>query len=114
MVGWSSSCLWKGIFSPSHAVEEINGINDIRHFFDSIVVETPLPDYVYALLDVLQRHDVPFAKYDARAPPAVYVQFSKAKDLPQNFTAVGDSVMQVNPIKGQGIAKATAEIVTLN
>ncbi|KIJ31551.1 hypothetical protein M422DRAFT_783737 [Sphaerobolus stellatus SS14] len=94
--------------------EDINDIDDIRHFCDNMVMEVSLPKYHYTLLDILQRHNVPFSKYGIRTPHPVYIQYAKAKDLPSNFIAIGDAVMQVNAYKGQGIAKASTDVVTLN
>ncbi|KIJ34486.1 hypothetical protein M422DRAFT_52011 [Sphaerobolus stellatus SS14] len=80
--------------------EDINDIDDIRHFCDNMVMEVPLPKYHHTLLDILQHHNVPFSKYGIRTPHPVYIQYAKAKDLPINFIAIGDAVMQVNAYKG--------------
>ncbi|KIJ34442.1 hypothetical protein M422DRAFT_263396 [Sphaerobolus stellatus SS14] len=94
--------------------EEINDFDDLRRFYGSMVMEKPLPQYTYTLLDILERHNIPFSKYGVRTPHPVYIRYAQAKDLPQNFIAIGDAAMQFNPIKGQGVAKATTEVVTLN
>ena len=46
--------------------EEINDFDDLRHFYDSMVMEKPLPQHIYTLLDILERHNIPFSKYGVR------------------------------------------------
>ncbi|KIJ35409.1 hypothetical protein M422DRAFT_262371 [Sphaerobolus stellatus SS14] len=94
--------------------EEIERMDNIREYYHNLVMEVPLPKYIYTILDILEKHRVPFSKYAIRTPYPVYIQYAKAKGLPSNFIAIGDSVMQLNPIKGQGASKACAEVVSLN
>ncbi|KIJ23542.1 hypothetical protein M422DRAFT_275857 [Sphaerobolus stellatus SS14] len=91
--------------------EETNEIEDIRQFFKNMVMEEPLQPYMYTLLDVLENRGISFSFSTLRCP---YVQYAKAQKLPSNFVGIGDAVMQFNPIKGQGIAKASVEVITLN
>ncbi|KIJ26882.1 hypothetical protein M422DRAFT_55321 [Sphaerobolus stellatus SS14] len=94
--------------------EEINEIEDIRQFFKNMVMEEPLQPYMYTLLDVLESHGIHFSKSTLRCPNPAYVQYAKTQKLPSNFVGIGDAVMQFNPIRGQGTAKASAEVITLN
>ncbi|KAK0466721.1 uncharacterized protein EV420DRAFT_1698330 [Desarmillaria tabescens] len=49
-----------------------------------------------------------------RVPPTTYVRFEDAVNLPSNWVAIGDSVMRVNPVFGQGCTKALIGAVCLN
>ncbi|KIJ31554.1 hypothetical protein M422DRAFT_266694 [Sphaerobolus stellatus SS14] len=94
--------------------EETNEIEDIRQFFKNMVMEEPLQPYMYTLLDVLENRGISFSKSTLRCPNPAYVQYAKTQRLPSNFVGIGDAVMQFNPIKGQGIAKASVEVIALN
>ncbi|KAG6830467.1 hypothetical protein H0H87_008040 [Tephrocybe sp. NHM501043] len=46
--------------------------------------------------------------------PSSYVRYHRAANLPDNWIAIGDSVMKINPADGQGCSKATIGAMILN
>ncbi|KAF8510624.1 hypothetical protein JB92DRAFT_2831512 [Gautieria morchelliformis] len=89
-------------------------VADLRSFMSHLVPARPIPGWVHAMLDLFEQEDVPATYCFSRCPPTIYIQYHRAKNLPSNFIAVGDSVLQVNPVAGQGCTKAFVEAVTLN
>lgn len=49
-----------------------------------------------------------------KLPPSSRVHFDRARGLPCNFVAVGDSVYRLNPVYGQGITQTSVMISTLD
>ncbi|KZT32359.1 hypothetical protein SISSUDRAFT_1133201 [Sistotremastrum suecicum HHB10207 ss-3] len=91
-------------------------INDIRTVIAKFAGPDPVPAYVYQLLDILEDHCEESAAYlDARCAPFSFVKYHGVADqLPNNFIAIGDSLMILNPIRGQGCIKAMIGAATLN
>lgn len=92
-------------------------ISDLRIFFRSLKGIDPVPDFMYRMLDVLEKTgaDQKATYSDARVPPCYYVKYHEVSDkMPSNFVALGDSVMRVNPVRGQGCTKATIGVATLS
>ena len=54
------------------------------------------------MLDLIEEHENDLNAHftDAVAGPLSYIQYHKAETLPDNFVAVGDAVMKLNPIYG--------------
>ncbi|KAF8577654.1 hypothetical protein K439DRAFT_535242 [Ramaria rubella] len=94
--------------------EQMTCVADIRDFVSRIIVTRPIDSWVYKMLDLFEAERVPATYVHSRCPPSVYIEYHCAKKLPSNFIAVGDSIMQLNPIRGQGISKACIEAVSLN
>jgi 2-polyprenyl-6-methoxyphenol hydroxylase-like FAD-dependent oxidoreductase len=43
------------------------------------------------------------------------MRYSKhAASLPSNFVALGDAIVRLNPVSGQGMAKAAVEVIALD
>ena len=78
-------------------------IDDVRTFIKSLKGLDPVPDYIFKILDALDKSGAESqASYtDVRVPPCHLVKYHEKKDiLPTNFVAIGDSVSRVNPIRG--------------
>ncbi|KAF8577645.1 hypothetical protein K439DRAFT_1639514 [Ramaria rubella] len=95
-------------------VEELQSIADLKVWISKIISNQPIPDWIYSTLDLLEAEEVPFTCKLTRCPPSVYVRYNRAQGLPSNFIALGDSVLQINPVRGQGCTKACVEAVSLN
>ncbi|KAF8524139.1 hypothetical protein BU17DRAFT_43208 [Hysterangium stoloniferum] len=96
------------------AHEQITNIDDIMMFLLRMNSASPLPHWIQLMLTLFKQETVPTTFAYARAPPSVYVRYYQAQNLPSNFIAIGDSVLQLNPIRGQGCTKACVEAVSLN
>ncbi|KAF8529996.1 hypothetical protein JB92DRAFT_2859327 [Gautieria morchelliformis] len=94
--------------------ERMTSIDDIKKFLSEMVVLHPFPDWIFRLLGLFEEEQVPSTYVYARCPPSVYIQFHLAKNIPPNFIAIGDSVLNLNPVRGHGCTKACVEAVTLN
>ncbi|KAF8510618.1 hypothetical protein JB92DRAFT_2938838 [Gautieria morchelliformis] len=92
----------------------IGCVADLRSFRSQLVPARPIPGWVHAMLDLFEQEDVPAIYCFSRCPPTIYIRYHRVKNLPSNPIAVGDSVLQVNPVAGQGCTKAFVEAVTLN
>ncbi|KZS95632.1 hypothetical protein SISNIDRAFT_483856 [Sistotremastrum niveocremeum HHB9708] len=92
-------------------------VADVRTFISQIKSLEPIPHYVFKLLDSLETNDCDAsATYtDVKVPPSTFVKYHEvAEKLPSNLIALGDSVIRVNPIRGQGCTKAMIGAVTLS
>lgn len=47
--------------------EKIEDMDGIREYYNNLVMEVPLPKYMYMMLDILEKHGIPFSKYAVRA-----------------------------------------------
>ena len=93
-------------------------LDDVKAFARTLVLDKPIPEWFFQLLDLL--HEVEdsmtiahvrvrkcpsqFALiylHGIRWPaPTSYIRYKQADNLPNNWIAIGDSVMRVNPIYG--------------
>ncbi|KZS91698.1 hypothetical protein SISNIDRAFT_413834 [Sistotremastrum niveocremeum HHB9708] len=92
-------------------------IADLRNFMRRIKSAEPLPDHLFQIMDALEDNECDrSATYnDIRASPSHFVKFHQVVDkLPSNLIAIGDSVIKLNPVKGQGCTKAMIGAVTLS
>ncbi|KAF8479823.1 hypothetical protein JB92DRAFT_3102191 [Gautieria morchelliformis] len=94
--------------------ERMTSIADIKKFLSEMVVLRPVPDWIFRLLELFEQEQVPSTYVYARCTPTVYIQYHLARNIPSNFIAIGDSVLNLNPVRGQGCTKACVEAVTLN
>jgi hypothetical protein len=95
----------------------MTSIDDIKKFLSGMVVLSPIPDWIFRLLELFEEEQVPSTYSHARcrtfilitfeltlitrcAAPSVYVQYHLAKNIPSNFIAIGDSVLKLNPVRG--------------
>jgi len=81
-------------------------LGGVQSFADSMVVSEPLPSWFFRLLQMLHEVVDSMMVDSLRIPPASFVRYHQARDLPANYIAIGDSVMCLNPVFGQGTTKA--------
>ncbi|EGN97883.1 hypothetical protein SERLA73DRAFT_169006 [Serpula lacrymans var. lacrymans S7.3] len=92
-------------------------IDGVKKFARSMVMDVPLPDWLFQVLDMLEEdpqvQETMTVSY-VRVPPACYYRFHMATNLPSNWVALGDSVMRINPVFGTGIAKTIYGLLSLS
>ncbi|KAJ7829875.1 hypothetical protein B0H14DRAFT_3716327 [Mycena olivaceomarginata] len=77
---------------------------------------SPLPSWFFEAVEILCER-CPEPSFDnIKIPDQSYVRYHSVLGgtLPSNFIAVGDSNLQLNPVYGQGFAKAILNAITLN
>ncbi|KAK0501776.1 hypothetical protein EDD18DRAFT_1144312 [Armillaria luteobubalina] len=89
-------------------------LEEIKKYTQSMVVRVPIPLWVFQVLDLLEEVEDSMTCSQVPFAGASYIRFDKAVNLPPNWIAIGDSVMKVNPLFGQGIAKALMGTICLN
>ncbi|KAF5343450.1 hypothetical protein D9758_011827 [Tetrapyrgos nigripes] len=87
--------------------------DQLESFVRSVKGRDPVPDWVPTMVGILASQGKPEFER-VRIPKCKYVQYHLMKKLPQNFVAMGDSVLQLNPLYGQGSLMAMLGVVTLN
>ncbi|KAG8913449.1 26S proteasome regulatory subunit 8, partial [Tulasnella sp. 417] len=96
--------------------ESPHSIAELRIYVKSLYGQENLPDWAWTLLDFLEEHEEVCSPFHAEAKvgPLNWIRWHQAKDLPPNFIAVGDAIMKLNPVYGQGITKACLDATTLD
>ncbi|KAG9029738.1 hypothetical protein FRB95_004940 [Tulasnella sp. JGI-2019a] len=91
-------------------------IPETRAYIQSMVGSERTPPFVFELLDVLEEHEEEISPwvYDAMIGKMNYIPYHDAKRLPSNWVAVGDAVMRLNPVYGQGCTKAMIDVTSLD
>ncbi|KAH7875548.1 uncharacterized protein C8R40DRAFT_1104550 [Lentinula edodes] len=74
----------------------------------------PIPGWLYEAIDILEEAQPEIQFSHVRIPPTAYIQYHRTVNLPSNFVALGDSVLSVDPIYGQGCTKALIGAAVLN
>ncbi|KAK0197957.1 hypothetical protein F5146DRAFT_1017606 [Armillaria mellea] len=80
----------------------------------SLVTEKPIPETFFKMLDMLDEVKDTMTCSQVRYPGSSYIKYENAVNLPANWVALGDSVMRVNPIYGQGCSKAIFGAICLD
>ncbi|KAM6501577.1 hypothetical protein JOM56_001554 [Amanita muscaria] len=89
-------------------------LDEVEAFARSLKVETPIPEWWYDTLHLLKEVEDKMTKKVVPMPPSVYTAFHRARNMPSNWIAVGDSIMTINPILAQGVSKVLLGVATLN
>ncbi|KAG8929360.1 hypothetical protein FRC02_005706 [Tulasnella sp. 418] len=99
--GWGISERPKTVEEMSRILKNFNG-------------HKPIPNWLFQTIDMVSKYLDPSSSTDIRVPPLTYVRYDKAQVLPENFVALGDSLIRTNPVFGQGCAKIATEAILLN
>ncbi|KAJ7237466.1 hypothetical protein B0H12DRAFT_107191 [Mycena haematopus] len=94
---------------PRTTAEVVPCITNFRGF------KAPIPSWFIEAIELLCEHGNP--SFDAiKTPPQSFVRYDSLTpgDLPSNFIAMGDASLQLNPVHGQGFAKAIMNGMALN
>ncbi|PBL00011.1 hypothetical protein ARMGADRAFT_959754 [Armillaria gallica] len=89
-------------------------LDEVKHYVRAMVTKRLIPDWFFSCLDILDEVQDSMTCTASRPPPTTHVRFEKAVNLPSNWVAIGDSVMKVNAVFGQGCTKALLGAVCLN
>ncbi|PBK69033.1 hypothetical protein ARMSODRAFT_172347 [Armillaria solidipes] len=101
-------------FSTMGEYELPKTLEEGKAFVRSLITEKPIPETFFAMLDMLDEVKDTMNYSHVRYPGSSYIRYEKAVNLPSNWVALGDSVMRVNPVFGQGCSKAFFGAVCLN
>ncbi|KAF5347544.1 hypothetical protein D9757_014296 [Collybiopsis confluens] len=74
----------------------------------------PVPEWIFQIINILKETHTPITFSHVRVPPTSYIRYHRTMNLPRNFIAVGDSVMSIDPLFGQGCTKAMLGAVVLH
>ncbi|KAK0226312.1 hypothetical protein IW262DRAFT_757969 [Armillaria fumosa] len=89
-------------------------LEEIKACARSLVTQKPIPPTFFDMLDALKEVEDTMTCSRLAFPGSSYIRYEKAVNLPSNWIALGDSVMRVNPIYGQGCTKAFFGALCLN
>ncbi|KAG8993377.1 hypothetical protein FRB95_006375 [Tulasnella sp. JGI-2019a] len=93
-------------------------IQEYRAYTQSIHQTNPAPQWLYKMFDVLEVHEEECAPWydDVNNGTFSFVKYHEADkgSIPSNWVSVGDSLMKLNPIYGQGCSKAMMDAVAIN
>ncbi|KAF9061789.1 hypothetical protein BDP27DRAFT_1428556 [Rhodocollybia butyracea] len=92
--------------------ESLDAFRSMLH--EVIPFKDPVPDWVFQIIDILEESEVVFNYSHLRVPGSTYIRYHKTVNLPNNFTALGDSVSSVDPLYGQGCTKVMLGAVALH
>ncbi|KAJ7210452.1 hypothetical protein GGX14DRAFT_625636, partial [Mycena pura] len=89
-------------------------LRELKEFARDLYAVTPIPDWVFKLLDMLEEIEDSATVSLVKVPATTYIRYHRATNLPSNFVALGDSVMTVNPLFGEGCTKALRCAIALH
>ncbi|KAJ7578566.1 hypothetical protein C8J56DRAFT_1016531 [Mycena floridula] len=89
-------------------------LEELKVYARDLRLDVPLPEWIFQVLDELEPLSDATTMIKTSSKPPTYVRYHKAVCLPDNFVALGDSVMNINPIGGQGISKSLMGTICLN
>ncbi|TFL04300.1 hypothetical protein BDV98DRAFT_563898 [Pterulicium gracile] len=90
-------------------------VEELVPHVESLRSTVPLPQWLKDTTCILATSAGDEAEFNfAKIPEMSNMQYHLHKDIPDNFVAVGDAAMRLNPIFGQGCAKATANVMQLD
>ncbi|KAJ7932282.1 hypothetical protein B0H13DRAFT_2518783 [Mycena leptocephala] len=79
---------------------------ELKVFVEGLNTMEPIPDWVFKVMDMLEEVNDSAAIANLKIAPTQYVRYHQATNLPSNWVAMGDSVMTLNPLFGEGCTKA--------
>ncbi|KIY69826.1 hypothetical protein CYLTODRAFT_488549 [Cylindrobasidium torrendii FP15055 ss-10] len=89
----------------------VDGLVDFVH---SLKVVRPLPGWLFDTLKLLHQCEDTLTTSVVHVPACFWSQYQLCDSVPNNCIALGDAVCRINPLYGQGIAKAFVGAITLN
>ncbi|KAK0459070.1 uncharacterized protein EV420DRAFT_1676791 [Desarmillaria tabescens] len=89
-------------------------LEEVKACARSLVTQEPIPQTFFDMLDALKEVEDTMTCSRLGFPRSSYIRYERAVNLPSNWVALGDSVMRVNPIHGQGCTKAFFGALCLN
>jgi hypothetical protein len=101
----------------------VESIADLRAHCKDMRGIKPIPEWVYKVLDNIEEDelsnpggpDAPVYKQAMKLSDMHYVKYHEhVAVLPNNFVALGDAHLRLNPVFGQGMAKTAVEVTILD
>ena len=110
-----------GAWDIADLPKTIEGVIEFAH---SMIMDVPLPEWIFQMLDMLNEDDQVQASISVSylrvrkyhlpllaalhslkisPAPSYYYRFHQAVNLPSNWVALGDSIMRINPVFGCGL-----------
>ncbi|KAK7016955.1 hypothetical protein R3P38DRAFT_2541121 [Favolaschia claudopus] len=89
-------------------------ITEMKDYVRSFKPKEPIPEWIFGILDMLEDIQDEGSVSALKIPPTTNIQYHRAVNLPSNFVALGDSVITVNPVYGEGTAKALRCVLSLH
>ncbi|TFL02255.1 hypothetical protein BDV98DRAFT_566970 [Pterulicium gracile] len=86
---------------------------DLELFLRTLHSPEPIPEWLFETVRLLAEGGSPHFS-PAKIPGCSHVHYHEAKGLPNNYVALGDATMQLNPIFGQGCSKAMVGVMILD
>ncbi|KAG8971214.1 hypothetical protein FRC05_011408 [Tulasnella sp. 425] len=74
----------------------------------------PMEPWQETLLDIMEEDIEDMEIYRCRLGQFYHLRYDLSKRLPQNFVPIGDAVMKLNPVYGQGGTKACMDVCSLD
>jgi len=80
----------------------IHTARDLKAEITSLSEDDGPPTSIMQMIDTLieQEGKTPMSVVDFKVPPCTFVEYHKARGLPANFIALGDSFVELNPAFG--------------
>ncbi|KAJ7066142.1 hypothetical protein C8F01DRAFT_1122312 [Mycena amicta] len=88
-------------------------VEELKQYILDLHTVVPIPEWVLQLVHMLHEIEDTAIVSRVKVPPTTYVRYHLAAHLPSNFVALGDSVMTVNPLFGEGWTKALRCVMAL-
>ncbi|KAJ7468269.1 hypothetical protein B0H11DRAFT_1813877 [Mycena galericulata] len=79
---------------------------ELKDYVRGLLAVQPIPGWVHELLDMLEEVQDSAVVSLLKVAPTSYIRYHQATNLPSNWIALGDSVMTLNPLFGEGCTKA--------
>ncbi|KAJ7621135.1 hypothetical protein FB45DRAFT_1092618 [Roridomyces roridus] len=89
-------------------------LEQLKEWVRELVTVQPIPAWVFELLDMLEEVQDSASVSLVNVAPTSYIRYHQATNLPSNWIALGDSVMTLNPIFGEGCTKAFRSALALH
>jgi hypothetical protein len=87
--------------------------DNMMEYLQSLQTTVPIPDWLKETVQLLGENGNPQFEF-AKMPPSSDLRYHLLNDLPENFAAIGDASMQLNPVFGHGCTKAMICILQLD
>ncbi|KAF7310049.1 hypothetical protein MIND_00377900 [Mycena indigotica] len=88
-------------------------VDELPTYVQELRTLEPIPEWIFGIIDILREVQDTAIVSLVNPPPTTYVQYHLARELPVNFVALGDSVMTINPVFGEGCTKALRCVMVL-
>ncbi|KAF9047116.1 hypothetical protein BDZ89DRAFT_1058184 [Hymenopellis radicata] len=89
-------------------------LEGVKEHARSIKVEKQSTEWLFDLIDMLAEAEDTIKVFPIKVGPSYWTHYEKAKNLPSNWIAIGDSISRLNPLYGQGVSKAMLGALSLN